>query len=172
MIKAIGIIILIVSCSLLGIYKSLQFSERLEHLIHLKWSLLMIQGDIRYQASPLPETLERLARKMEKTYEKIFLNIAERMQQKKGERFQDIWKEIWKEEGKTLSFQREDVDLLISFGENFSYLDKKMQMDAFEYVLQQLEEQIQDAKQKKQEGQKLYRTLGVMGGFFLAILLM
>ncbi|MBO8463937.1 MAG: hypothetical protein IAC13_08405, partial [Firmicutes bacterium] len=52
----------------------------------------------------------------------------------------------------------------------FGYLDKDTQLSQLEYLITQVEFQIEDAKQKKQSGQRVYQMLGVIGGFFLAIL--
>ncbi len=170
MIKLTGMVLLIVSCGLLGLYKSLEFSERVNSLTNLKWCFLMIRGDIRYQSAPLPETFYRLSKKMEKRYGTIFCTLSEILRKKQGESFQTIWNEVWEQQEKQLFLQKEDIEVLKSFGESFGYLDREMQMNTLEYLLLQLEEQIKDAQIKKKEGQKLYQTLGVMGGFFLAII--
>ena len=170
MVKIIGLCLLVISSSMIGFYKSLEFSERLTNLINLKWCFLLIKGEIRYQPSPLPELFQRISAKMEHKYKDIFQTLAQELQKKEGKGFSEIWGFVWKKEEQKLSFQKEDIEVLLTFGETFGYLDKETQLHNLEYLITQLEGQIQDAKQKKQSGQKLYQTLGVIGGFFLAIL--
>ena len=55
MVKAIGICFMAISCGMIGFYKSLEFSERLHNLIHLKRCFLLVRGEIRYQPAPFPE---------------------------------------------------------------------------------------------------------------------
>ena len=70
-----------------------------------------------------------------------------------------------------MCFTVEDLEVILSFGRNFSGVDRKNQVASIDYFLAQLEEQLEDARQQKKMGQKLYQTLGVVGGFFLIIVL-
>lgn len=170
MVKGVGICLLILSSSMIGFYKSLEFSERLTNLNNLKWCLLLIKGEIKYQPSTLPELFFRTSDKMEKKYQHIFQSLAQQLMRKEGKGFSEIWREVWQREKQHFFFQKEDLEILLSFGKGFGYLDKDTQLSQLEYLITQVEFQVEDAKQKKQSGQRVYQMLGVIGGFFLAIL--
>lgn len=170
LIKFVGICLLVISCGMIGFYKSMEFSERLTNLTNLKWCFLLIQGELSYQPSPLPILFQRISEKMDRRYKHIFCQLAQELQKKEEKRFSEIWREVWIKAQQNLAFQKEDTEVLLTFGETFGYLDRETQIRNIEYLITQVEEQMKDAKEKKQSGQKLYQTLGIVGGFFLAIL--
>lgn len=168
--KLLGFCFVMLASVLLGFYKSLEFAERYSNLKKLKWCILLLKGDIRYQSSPIPETFLRLANKMAEPYQSIFKEISMLLRKERESSFQAIWTKMWSEHRNDLFFMKEDMEMILSFGEVFGYLDLEMQMNQFEYFLTQLDQQIEDAKKKKQSGQKLYQTLGWFGGVFFVIL--
>lgn len=169
-VKLLGFCFVVLASVLLGFYKSLEFAERYSNLKQLKWCILLLKGDIRYQSSPIPETFLRLAKKMAEPYQSIFITISMLFRREREASFQTIWTKVWLEQRNALFFMKEDMEIITSFGEVFGYLDLEMQMNQFEYFLNQLDQQIEDAKKKKQSGQKLYQTLGWFGGIFFVIL--
>lgn len=168
--KLLGFCFVMLASVLIGFYKSLEFAERYSNLKKLKWCILLLKGDIRYQSSPIPETFLRLANKMAEPYQSIFKEISMLLRKERESSFQVIWTKMWSEHRNDLFFMKEDMEMILSFGEVFGYLDLEMQMNQFEYFLTQLDQQIEDAKKKKQSGQKLYQTLGWFGGVFFVIL--
>lgn len=170
MMKPIGLCFVVIASIMIGCYKSLEFAERYSYLKQLKWCILLLKGDIRYQSSPIPETFLRLSKKMNEPYASIFRDISLQWSKERGDSFQSIWTKVWIGKRNFLFFTKEDMEIIISFGEVFGYLDLEMQMNQFEYFLNQLDQQVEDAKKKKQLGQKLYQTLGWFGGVFFVIL--
>ncbi|HIS63484.1 MAG TPA: stage III sporulation protein AB [Candidatus Scybalomonas excrementigallinarum] len=171
MIKWSGILLIAVASVLLGFQKSMIFSERLKSLYQWKQCFLLIQREIEFQQASLPLIFTRLSNKMRGEFGEVFAQLAEQLQQKHGEDFSIIWENMWRSSYKKMYFTVEDLEVILSFGRNFSGVDRKKQVAAIDYFLAQLEEQLEDAREQKKMGQKLYQTLGVVGGFFLIIVL-
>ena len=170
-IKWIGIFIMAFASVLLGVRKSMTFSARLHNLYQLKRNFILIKGEIEYQQEPLIPIFKRLSCKCSGEYKKLFLQLGTELEQKKGEEFSAIWRKIWNQYKEPLFLQGEDMELIVSFGTSFSGADRKLQMNTIQYFLIQLDGQIEDAREQKKVGQKLYQTLGVVGGFFLILVL-
>lgn len=77
----------------------------------------------------------------------------------------------WKKRRQILFFPKEDKQSLISLGEHLGFMDRDMQERNLLLYLEQLDLSIEQMRAHKQERCRLYTSLGVMSGMFLAILL-
>ena len=93
------------------------------------------------------------------------------MEQKKECLFSDIWKNEVDDLAKNMQISVSDQDDLKSFGEQLGYADRQMQERVLMFYLEQLEESIAGLKTEVAVQGKLYRSLGIASGIFVAILL-
>ena len=68
-------------------------------------------------------------------------------------------------------FTEEELGLLERVGENFGYLDVQMQLKNLELYMEQAQVLIEKAQKELKDRQKVARTLSLMCGLFLVILL-
>ena len=66
---------------------------------------------------------------------------------------------------------KEDVEILLSLGRVLGSSDRADQSKIFKLVLNQIGAQIEEAKMEKNQNEKLYRSLGVITGIGIIILL-
>lgn len=71
---------------------------------------------------------------------------------------------------KKLPYLREK-DAFFSLGEHLGYLDLEMQMKQLSLYEENLEEEISRLKEEASVKKRLYRSLGILGGLLLAVLL-
>ena len=64
MVKLLGAAIVIISGGVLGFYRASRERKRLEQGIELKRLLYLLQGEIRYGLTPLPDAIGTIAGKM------------------------------------------------------------------------------------------------------------
>ena len=70
-----------------------------------------------------------------------------------------------------LHFTAEEVQLVISLGSRLGYLDREMQLRQLGLYEEELNQHIHELHEKIPEKRKICQSLGIMGGFLLAILL-
>lgn len=171
MIKLFGAVLLLFSCSGLGFLKSRQYQGRvmqLEELIHITGFL---KGEISFAVSTLPEAMERISEKTEAPFAEFLYVLAERMRMYSGENFSHILDELIKEKLKASFLEKEDLDEFYQAVCNLGYLDKEMQIHILEQYRKEQEEKIRRLRMQLPEKMKLCRSLGIMAGIFLIILL-
>ena len=82
-----------------------------------------------------------------------------------------LWKEAVAELLADSELKAEDRQQLTAMGEHLGFLDKDMQERNLLLYLEQLDLGIRELQSHRQERCRLYTSLGVMAGMFLAILL-
>lgn len=177
--KWMGACLVTLGCSGLGQHMARQWRLRLRWLEQIRQMIYFLKGEILYGHTALGEALKRVGERCRKAEGEgglkemplFFLSVAERIEQQKGESFSAIWKE---ETEKILNspLKEEDISSLKSLGDHLGYLDLTMQERTLLLYLEQLDGQIAYLKQNTKERTKLYTSLGIMGGLFLAVIML
>ena len=66
---------------------------------------------------------------------------------------------------------KEDVTRLKELGDTMGYQDQKMQLAKIDLYVDRLSQTVDEEKEKMSETMKMYKTLGVMAGIMIAIVL-
>lgn len=170
-IKAAGICLILFSSTGIGFLSSRRLKERIEELESIRRLLLMLRGEIKYSRSTLPEAFQAIGRRLSKPYGDMLLKAASAMEQLQGQTLSQIWEERVTEALTESALYKEDKEKLIHLGNQLGYLDAEMQIATLELYLEQLQEEIKNASENFKRNGKLYRTMGVMAGIFLAVLM-
>lgn len=169
--KITGGILIIAGASGYGIWMAMQYGERLKLLEQLRQMIFLLKGQILYANAPLDEAFDAIGRKMEGALPVLFTEVSERIRMQEGEPFFQIWKESVSAFDREIPLSRKDRQLLSEMGEHLGFLDRDMQERNLLLYLEQLDLEIQNLRKHKEERSRLYTSLGVMGGLFLAVLL-
>ncbi len=129
--------------------------------------LLYIAGKIRYTAAPVPDIVTGIVRQG-KFPELPFLQGVACCE---AESFHETWKRevLAYAEGGVLP--KEDIELLLDFGEKTGTSDLTGQIENCRLYQQLLDTRLEDARKSSREKGRLYMTLGLTGGMALALLL-
>ena len=169
--KIIGAVLTISSCSEMVFYFSNELNVRIKQLRELRKYIMILRGDIRYGGTPLPEAIGNLAKRSPGAFKKFLSTVSEKLYESGGGTFQEIWgKCVWSEL-KNTSLTEMDKENLGRFGENLGYLDREMQLGTIDLYLNQLEEEINEQAIVARERTKLYNVLGIMAGIFITIVM-
>lgn len=85
--------------------------------------------------------------------------------------FQQVFQEEVEENLKQSALTAKDKGALMQMGAFLGHLDKDMQLRTMDLYLQELEQEIKATGESIPGKQKLSRSLGIMGGLFLVLLL-
>lgn len=149
---------------------SMEQQEHMDQLIAMKEMFLMIAGEISYTRTPLREAFLRIARQNKEPFAGFLRQAAEELK-KNQDSMGVFWKRLVEQEEERFLFSREEKELLKRAGENFGYLDGQMQLKNLELYIGQADVMIEQFQKELKEKQKLIRTLSLMCGLFVIILL-
>lgn len=170
--QLIGALIVMLSCTITGICFGKKICYRIEELQKMQSAMTMLQNQINFLATPLPEALEEIGLKHNNVIGDLFLKTAKEMEKREGEKGEEIWKKTvlnWKE--KTY-LEKQDIDAILCFGCSMGYLDIAQQKASICLLLQYIEMTLAQLQEKKKQQQKLYPSIGILGGMLIVVVLL
>lgn len=169
--KLAGGLLVIGSCTGLGLSLSAGWRERRRLLEELRKMIFMLKGEILYGNSTLMEAFGQVGTKCQGPLAALFYQVSEGIEHQCGEPFYEIWGEQIEKLDKKLALTEKDRKQLSAFGEHLGYLDRDMQERTMLLFLEELDMTISYLRENQAEKCRLYTSMGIMGGLFLTILL-
>ncbi len=170
-IKLAGSLLVIAACTGLGLEKSMEYRRRLRMLSELRRMFLLLAGEIRSSRTPAGDAFLHMSARMDGVYKEFLEKLSEALRQEGRGRFDKLWKEQAEQSFRDSPLTKEELELLLSFGNTFGYLDTQMQLAAIEFLQKELAEAYEKLLVSCQGKMRIARLLGVTAGIFVVILL-
>ena len=148
------------SCSLIGILVSNKYRNRVNELKEFKNALNIFKTKIRYTYEPIPENTSS-------NISNVFVVASEKM---KVLAAGEAWNLALNME--ELNINDEDRLALSNLSKLLGKTDVTGQLNQIELTTDFLESQIKKAEQQRDKSEKMYRTLGMLIGMAIVIILM
>lgn len=171
MLKLMGIVIVLLGSTALGVYKSCMYMNQLNNLQEIKKAFLFIQGEMRYMNTPVPELFNLVARRIRGPFCCFFEKMAERLEKRNAGDFREIWRSCLEEEIAEDVLEREAREEFLEMGGQLGCLDRQAQEKAIDYFLEKWEFIIDKRRREKSNRLRLYYMCGIMGGLLVVIIL-
>ncbi|MGI6011691.1 MAG: stage III sporulation protein AB [Ruminococcus sp.] len=169
--KLAGIAMIVFSCFGLGIIKSMEIQKRYRLLKEWERLLLFLEQEISYHV-PLPEAYRRVGDRTQPPFDGFLKSLARRLQNGKGESFGNILEEESRRCLGSSCLSEEDLQNISMMGQMLGFGDRQAQGVMLKRYEKELEGKLEELKEQLPGKQKLYRSLGFLGGAFLGILLL
>jgi len=146
---------------------SKKYSNRVEELKKMKNALNICKTKMKFTYEPIPEIFQDIAGNMDGNIKRIFQEACKQMKNKNAG---EAWEQaIEKEES---NMNQEDKEMLKFLGKLLGRTSIEGQVSEIELTSQFLDTQIKKAEIEQGKNEKLYKTLGLVGGLGLVIILM
>ena len=180
-IKLIGIVLVVVSCSGLGVQLAHLCAERIRQCHQVGQCLQRLLGEIRFHQLPMEEALCEAGKAMgSQGFAEFFVRLSQRLagsqesgelQTKEDVTLAFLWQEELEQYLKGCLFQ-EEQEILFQLGRELGTLDLEEQVRSMQHCLDQWRQHVEGLQRKVEPHGRLYRGIGVSVGVFLAILLL
>ncbi len=173
-IRVIGAALVVAAGAGFGACPIHKMKERTREFEELYFCILRLKSEINHVGKPLPEAIKAAAYcKREGTpgaYRTVMKHLANRLEQ--GRESYELLVRTCAEEGFSDSViskeeQEEFVDTFLLLGGG----DKEKQVQMLSYYSENIRMAVMKEKQKKKEKSYLYRSLGILGGLFLSVIM-
>lgn len=169
--KGLGICLILAAAGGAGWSYCRQIRQKLEQVRQLQQLLLLLQGEVQYHCSTLPEAFERCGRQGSGICGRWLAETGRRLNAMEGVGFQELWEQQLRELQKVTVLPDANIEELKRLGNQLSYPDKETQLGAMELYSRRLKEQEECLTRELPVKMKLGTTLGILAGMFLVILL-
>lgn len=170
--KLIGGILIILACGFSGIIFSNRSNNRPRDLKRFRSLMQMLETEIIYSVTPLPEALYSLSNKSEARFSSFFAYISDCLRRRQFFSFRDAWVSgvntvLLKE----TSLSNTDAEIISNFGNVLGCSDRNDQKKHFELLYIQLKHNEAVAEEERKKNTKMYRSLGFLLGIAIFIIL-
>ena len=164
--KIIGLMLIIFACAGMGYSKNQELKNHLKELENLKQAFYMLRGELQYTRATFEDVFEKIGDKIKGPIGEWLKSLCRRLYEKEHNSFEEIWDISIEQKLQESYLKKEDLNELKDIGKNLGYFEN---IDLF---IEQLEYKIQKTREDCETKGKLYRSIGIMGGVFLVILLL
>ena len=172
MVKMIGAILVLVSAYAIGSLLALQIKEQEKWLKDIKTSLFLLMGELEYRQVPLPDALAIIGKRHGGRLSVFFQELSGELIKKDGLSLRELWKKKAVAALKDAPLKAEQKEEFGELGLYFTESDKETRRSSLEFYLKRLEEEIVGLRENGADKAYLCRTLGMLGGIFLLILVL
>lgn len=152
--------------SAIGILFSKRYVNREKELKEMKNSLNMFSTKIKFTYEPIPNVFMEISNKIGGNIGNIFARAATNMKEMPAG---DAWAQALEEVKYNLN--KEDITVIQNLGRMLGQTDLEGQISEIEVVNEFLTSQLENAKEERRKNEKMYRTLGLVCGLTIAIIL-
>ncbi len=164
--KLLILSIIIGLSSAIGILFSKKYVNREKELKEMKNSLNIFATKIKFTYETVPNVFMEISNKIEGNIGNIFARAVNRMKEiPAGE----AWIQALEETKYNLN--KEDISVIKNLGRMLGQTDLEGQISEIETVNEFLTSQLENAREERKKNEKMYRTLGLVCGLTIAIIL-
>lgn len=170
MLKIAGILLIVAGAGGFGRYLGFYLKMHLEQLTEFREVFAQMDAEREYLRLPYAQLLRKAAKGKTSLLSEMLGEVADAMEENREADAGALWKRaILAKDGQVL-LKEEEKDLILALARSLTLEGSHAQVAKL-YAMQ-LDDAILKAMEEKKEKQKLYGTVGILGGVFLAILLL
>ncbi|MDO5573481.1 MAG: stage III sporulation protein AB [bacterium] len=178
MYKILGVVLIMtgsigVSCRIIhDMKKEVELKKNLIKMLQL------LESEIRHHHLNLPECFAVTAGRLTGQVAAFLMDLSDDLKNKMGTSLSELWQEkvrIHFTSGNDAAdgiLGECEIVQLCRFGTELGFSDQTIQLNMIRQYEQQLQEDMDRAVMKIRETSRIYRTMGILGGAFLVIMLL
>lgn len=162
--------LLVTSCGLMGLVVAASFNQRVKNLRQLVTFVQLLESEIHFVQTTLPEILIKLAPQFSGPVQQFLNSLNRGLGEGSGDPFSQIWLESTQILARS-GLPPPVLEELGGFGLVVGASDVREQEKHLHHLLQRLESAWEDAKGEREKQTKLWQYLGFCIGLLLVLLL-
>ena len=171
MLKAAGLVGLVISLGLYGILKSREMKQRITLQRDFWQMMLQLKSEIQYLHEPLQNVLQQKKGDTESRAFRLLFAVQQKLAAEQAG-LQRAWEESVKTVYAGTPLTTQDIEVFCYPGTFLGQTDCENQQKQFEYLQNRLQSQIQEAEEAYRTKGPLLRRIGFFAGGLIAIVLL
>ncbi|MFD2630802.1 stage III sporulation protein SpoIIIAB [Oceanobacillus kapialis] len=166
----IGAILFILTTTWVGFEWSNRLSNRPKHIRQLKNALQILEAEILYSQVPLHEAFSIIAKQTPKPICTFFESLHNSLLADRGDLF-TVWEKSIDSLKKNSSLGRNEQEIMKQFGRTLGQHDFYQQQKHIQLTINHLDRELEEARDHHLKYGKMAKSLGVLCGLFVVLLL-
>src|SRR5690625_5632 len=168
--KLIGAILFVLTSSWVGFDLSQQYKTRTQQIRLLMQSLQMLEAEMGYSQMPLRQTFSIISKKTKGPiavfYERLAVALSEAVDD-----FILVWDEMVDQLQAESALKQTELDIFKQFGRNLGQHTFSEQQKHIVLAIHHLQHELEEANELRQKYEKVTKSLGILIGIFIVLLL-
>ena len=170
--KLFGGAMICISCAMTGILYSKRGEYRINDLYELKKALVILKSEIEFAYNSLPNAFANVYGRTSPAIGNFFNDISEKINEHSGKELSRIWQDGLLSGFDVSCLQKEDIEIIARLGQIVGYLDKTLQINALNIAIDEIDVKTAELRAVCEKNKRLYRSLGILGGLLVTILIL
>lgn len=171
MVKIIGAVIIIVVSYLIGEFIYARLVSKVHILEELKKVGLIYRANIRHTRADVIEVFYEIYGRVSEDVGEFIRCIMDRIKLKEDITITAIWSESVKNNLCKYGLSDEEIRVIDKFGDLLGSFDSEMQVENATVYIEELDDMIQERNRSMAQNCKLCRSVSIVAGIFLVILI-
>ncbi len=171
MFKLMGALMLVSACGYAGWHVSGNYARRPVELRQFIAALQMLETEVTYAATPLPDALAGIAERVDPGVSLFFDHAAKELKTARGTSAREAWSTALQSYRAVSTLDRGDLSILNSLGHNLGLSDRENQVKHLRLTLEQLKMAQARAEETAAKNVKLWNYVGLLGGLIIVLAL-
>lgn len=162
-IKYVNLLGILLISSYLGIYKSKEFENRVRELTRFQSSLIMFKSKLEFTHEPIRNIFKEISHVIYNDNNNIFENVVNSNN--------DVYSSWMEGVNNQNEFTKEDKEIIKTIGKLLGKTDLDGQVNEINLGINLVGKQLKEAEIEKNKNVKLYKTMGIVCGIGICIIL-
>lgn len=171
MLKLIGAVMIVVASGLAGMALASVYARRPKELRQLRSALQMLETEITYTATLLPDALSQVGSRCEQVVARLFNRTAAELKAMSGCTAREAWEAALEEYTDGTALTASDLSILRNLGNSLGISDQTDQVKHLHLAREQLKATAIRAEEEAARNVKLWNYLGFLGGLMVVLIL-
>lgn len=171
MLKLAGAVIVFCTTTWFGFHIASYFSKRPRQIRYLQSGIQLLETEIVYGATPLDAALKTIAGRIPAPVGQIFLEASRNIAGNDGKSTNECWQlaveKVWPKTALRVS----EKDIVSQLGQALGRSDRHDQQKHLRLAINHLNSEGQEAKEEQARYEKMCKSLGVLGGMLITLLM-
>jgi stage III sporulation protein AB len=171
LLKLTGSLMVIAASCFLGFFLSKDLSKRPSELRTLQGLLQMLENEMCFLSNLLADSFDKIIKSSDSIVTVFFKDTINYLKTNEGLNASKAWELAVRSNINRTSLKKEDEEIIVSFGKLLGASDLEGQVKNIRLTLNQLKMQEQKAEESKKKNESMYKSLGILSGLAIVIIL-
>ncbi len=171
MIKILGGILVLFSSYIFGEYLASKEKYALDDLYNFKKGLLLLKSEISYLRTSFSDAFLKVSRHLGLGTREVFEEFSYRLENSEVLDTKILWEESLENHKDKLYINKSIIKHIKDLGSVLELQDLNAIISHINFLLEQIESEIEVSKEKNEKTKKLYKQLSVLGGCLVVVVL-
>ncbi|MVP00165.1 stage III sporulation protein SpoIIIAB [Paenibacillus lutrae] len=170
-VKLAGAALVLAAGAGFGFARARSYRRRPQQIRSMIQALQRLETEIVYGATPLPEAFRTLSRQSAEPFCGMFRQAAERLSEPKDDTLSTIWSEAVQGGWRRSSMKPAEMQIVLRLGQTLGLSDRTDQAKHLRLSVLQLQAEETNAAEEQKRYEAMWRSLGVLVGALIVILM-